>query len=147
MLVLTNILYPYPDDTKNKMSHLINAFAMLDIIDMAELMFADVGCYQKYETEYIVFFYFSLMVSALLTSFDYGLEQQSKGTKTMSDVILTGINMVFNDGFFFILRGITIHKESHAYFGIIFMLKEGLSFLIRLCMICTWCREGLYIYA
>ena len=141
MLVFTNILYPYPDDTKNKMSHLINAYSMLDIIDMAELMFGDVGCYQTYEKGFIVFFYFALLASAVLTSFDFGLEQQSKETNISGDAIMTAINMIFNDGFFLTLRAITIHKNGHAYFGIIFILKEALSFLIRFGMLITWCRE------
>ena len=131
------MVYPYPDDSDDKMNNLMNAFAMLDIIDMAELMFGDVGCFQTYETGYIVVFYIALLASAVLTTFYSGLEQQSKDDKTGVDSLITGLSLFFNDFLFLFLRAVTIHKENHAYFGVIFVTKEVLSLIIRGLMICN----------
>uniref|UniRef100_A0A7M6DQL3 Uncharacterized protein n=1 Tax=Clytia hemisphaerica TaxID=252671 RepID=A0A7M6DQL3_9CNID len=53
MLVITNMVYPYPEE--DKMNTLINGFAMLDIIDMAVLMFGDVGCFIDYGSVGLIF--------------------------------------------------------------------------------------------
>ena len=138
LLIITNITYPFPDDWDDKISKLRNAFAMLDVIDMAELMFGDVGCFQTYETGLKFLFYSALLISAILTSFYYGLEQQSKEEETSpGDTVVTLLNLLFNDGLFLVLRAVTIHKENHAYFGVIFVIKEALSFIIRCCMLCA----------
>ena len=137
LFIVTNIVYPYPDDKKDKMSNLKNAFAMLDIIDMAELIFGDIGCFQTYEKGYIVVFYITLLASAVLTTFYSGLEQRPKDKDdgTEIDAIFTGLNLFFNDFLFLFLRAVTIHKESHAYFGVIFLTKEVLSLIIRSLML------------
>ena len=135
------MVYPYPDDSDDKMNNLMNAFAMLDIIDMAELMFGDVGCFQTYETGYIVVFYIALLASAVLTTFYSGLEQQSENDKTKVDAMITSLSLFFNDLLFLFLRAVTIHKESHAYFGVIFITKEVLSSIIRGLMLFFWFRN------
>ena len=137
LLIITNITYPFPDDFKDMTSKLKKVFAMLDVIDMAELMFGDVGCFQTYETGFKFLFYFALLISAILTSFYYGLEQQSKQEETSpGDTIVTFLNLLFNDSLFLVLRAVTIYKESHAYFGVIFVVKEALSCIIRCWMLC-----------
>ena len=129
VLIFTNMIYPYPED-ENTMSTLSNAFAAFDIMDMAELMFGDVGCYQTYGAGGLFFFYLGLGVSIILTAFSYGLEQH-KEKHNKNDWYSTLMNMVFNDLLFFLLRVTTMVKQKHAYFGVIFATKELMSFISR----------------
>jgi len=131
------MIYPYPEDEDNTISTLSHGFAALDIIDMAELMFGDVGCYQTFGAAGMFFFYLGLGVSAILIAFSYGLEQQHKKKYSKWDRRSTFMNMVFNDLLFFALRVTTMTKRHHAYFGVLFATKELLSFVVRLFMFCT----------
>ena len=144
LLIFTNFTYPYPDDSDDKRAALVNAFSMLDLIDMAELMFGDIGCFQTYEFSLKFFFFVSLLMSALLTVFFYGLEQQSfnGAKKTKGDGVVTFFNLVFNDILFLILRCVTIDKEGHAYFGVIFIIKEAASCMIRTAMLYYHLKGG-----
>ena len=107
---------------------------MLDIIDMAELMFGDVGCYQINDTVGLVAFYMALLMSAFLTTSNSGLEQE-KDEYDLIDCLTTLFSLVFNDAMFFGLRLTTIIRTKHAYFGAIFLCKEILSSIIRACMV------------
>lgn len=131
------MIYPYPEDEGNTISTLSHGFAALDILDMAELMFGDVACYQTYGPAGLFFFYLALGVSAILIAFSYGLEQQQKEKHDKKDWWSTFMNMIFNDLLFFSLRVTTMIKQGHAYFGVIFASKELLSFFVRLFMLRT----------
>ena len=120
------------------MNTLINGFAMLDIIDMAELMFGDVGCFQNYGSVGKFFFYIALLISAFITTSYSGLEQQKeeKEDYKTADRVTTILSLVFNDLLFLCLRITTMAKEGHAYFGVIFVGKELMSTGIRLFLLC-----------
>jgi len=141
MLVITNMMYPYPKE--DKMNTLINGFAMLDIIDMAELMFGDVGCFIDYGSVGLFFFYTALLMSAFITTSYSGLEQQKGKEESYkkADRVTTFLSLVFNDLLFLFLRITTMAKEGHAYFGVIFVCKEVLSAGIRLFLLCIKSRE------
>ncbi|XP_066918759.1 uncharacterized protein [Clytia hemisphaerica] len=132
MLVITNMMYPYPDE--KEMSTLITGFSMLDIIDMAELMFGDVGCFQNYGSVWLFFFYTALLMSAFITTSYSGLEQE-KYYYDMADRVTTCLSLVFNDLLFWCLRITTMVKEGHAYFGVIFVGKESMSSILRIILL------------
>jgi len=141
VLIFTNILYPYPGKKHGIIASLTSAFALLDIIDMAELIFGDVGCFQSYGGHWLNFFYTALVISAILTSVSYGLEQQ-KDEYCEWDYVCTFFNMSFNDLAFFILRVATMTKQGHGYFGVIFAMKECVSFTLRAAMLCSKGRNS-----
>ena len=132
MLVITNMMYPYPDE--KEMSTLITGFSMLDIIDMAELMFGDVGCFQKYGKAGMFFFYLALLMSAFITTSYSGLEQE-KDYYDRADRVTTCLSLIFNDVLFLFLRITTMWKQGHAYFGVIFVGKESMSSIIRIILL------------
>jgi len=136
LLIITNMIYPYPEDLKTTRLTMMNGLAMLDFIDMAELIFADVGCYITFGTGWIVIFYVALIVSVILTAFSNGIELKDKKLVNQSSYIVTSLNMVFNDGLFFMLRIVTMSKTGHVYFGLIFVIKELGSFILRLILLC-----------
>jgi len=139
ILIFNNILYPYPGtDEDDTIKALSNGFVAMDVLDMTELIFADTGCFQGYGTNWLVFFYIALGVSAILIPFSaYGLEQQKEDT-TWKDITTTVLNMIFNDLFFFILRVMTMSKQGHMYTQSIFAIVEGISFIIRLSMLSSY---------
>ncbi|XP_066918739.1 uncharacterized protein [Clytia hemisphaerica] len=139
IMVGTKMLYPDPEGTE--LNNLINGFAMLDIIDMAELMFGDVVCFQNYEKGLLGVFYLALVVSALLTTFYSGLEQYQKGEYHWGDFWTTLLSLIFNDILFFALRVEKMRRERHGYFGMIFTCKEGMSCIIRFLLMFTFARN------
>ena len=135
-MVVSNMVYPFPECKHKAITSLIKGFALLDIIDMAELIFGDVGCFQSYGGHWLNFFYTALVLSAILTTSSYGLEQH-KDEYCGWDYLCTILNMGFNDLAFLILRVVTMTKQGHGYFGVIFVMKECGSFLLRGSMLCT----------
>jgi len=135
LLIITNMIYPYPKDLKTTRATIMNGLAMLDFIDMAELIFADIGCYLTFETGWRVVFYLALGVSVILTAFSNGIERKDKNINP-SDYIVTFLNMFFNDGLFFMLRIVTMAKTGHVYFGLIFVIKEFFSCIFRVLLLC-----------
>jgi len=114
----------------------MKGFGLLDIIDMAELIFGDVGCFQIDTSSWLVFFYVALVLSAILTTSSYGLEQQKDNNKHCKwDIVSTLFSLLFNDMFFFILRTRTMYTRGSAYFGVIFVIKEFFSFIVRILLI------------
>jgi len=81
IIVVTNMIYPFPEGKHKTITSLMKGFGLLDIIDMAELIFGDVGCFQIDTSSWLVFFYVALVLSAILTTSSYGLEQQKDNNK------------------------------------------------------------------
>ena len=131
------MLYPYHKDYKTKRSSLIHGLNMLDFIDMAELMFTDLGCFQTYSDAWLGFFYFSLGVTVILTAFSWGVEQKEKNDEVEGpDRTCTFLRMLFTDLSFFILRVYTMVQSKHVYFGLLFAMKEFFAFSFRLVLLC-----------
>jgi len=128
------MIYPFPEGKHKAITSLIKGFALLDIIDMAELIFGDVGCFQIDTSSWLSFFYVALVLSAILTTSSYGLEQHREKYDCPWDYLSTIFSLLFNDMFFFILRVRTMHKHGNVYFGVIFVIKECLSFIFRILM-------------
>ena len=131
-LIFSNLIYRETTDDDDDRQALYIAYSGLDIIDMAELIFADVGCYQTFGAGWMAFFYIGCLLSAFLIPFmEYGLEQSAKNGHSWKDKLATFLNLVFNDFFFLVLRINTMIQTSHAYFGVIFAIKEASSVFIR----------------
>ena len=127
------MLYPYPeseDKEESVSSALLIGLPALDIMDMADLIFSDVGCVQNYGTGWQVVFYTTLGICALLTSFYLGLELGEKDPVGI-DFLVTGLNWFFNDIMFLIIRCYVMYTQGHFYFGLNFVMKEALSIIIR----------------
>ena len=128
-LIFANLMYLQTTDDKDAL-HI--AYSGLDIIDMAELIFADVGCYQTFGAGWMAAFYIGCLLSAFLIPFmEYGLEQPAKRDYSRKDKLATFCNLLFNDVFFLVLRIVTMDKTHHVYFGVIFVIKEASSVIIR----------------
>ena len=122
-------------------SAFMKGFSTLDILDIAELTFGDFGCFQAYGTVWFIFFDLLLLVSVILTSFFYGVEQR-KRRHTHIDYIFTGLKIFFNDLSFLILRVVKMYKTGHPYVGIIFVTKEIFSMVTRIVLICCRNKDG-----
>ena len=133
MIILTNVLYPYPKQEKKSQMSLQNGLSMIDFLDMAELLFGVVGCYINYNALWVTFFFLSIGTSTILTAFTRGLEQPSLEDKDKCCIsaIVTLANLLFNDVCFCILRVAVMIMEGHVYFGLIFVIKEVLSASLR----------------
>ena len=112
---------------------MVNSFAMLDILDLAVLIFADAGCFQEYHTGWTIFYYTSLALAVLLMTFSYGFEQQKDFTDEFStvDMWFTLLNLVFKDMTFLILRSYKAYQQKHVYIDAIFMAKEISAIILR----------------
>ena len=111
---------------------LVNSFAMLDILDLAELMFADGGCFQTYHVGWLVTYYTALAISIMLMTFSYGLEQQKDQDNEASvDLIFTVLNLCFKDVLFLVLRSYKAYRMKHIYVDAIFMTKEISALIMR----------------
>ena len=135
ILIFCDVLYPrphdnYPNSTKIT---LVNTFVMLDILDLAQLMFADGGCFQTYGIGWVVAFYAALALSIILMTFSYGLEQQKDPKDYFSSIDLgfTILNLLFKDMLFLILRGYKVYRQNRAYIDVIFMTKEAGAIVLR----------------
>lgn len=115
-----------------------------DIIDMAELMFGDIGCFQTYGTAWLTVFYIALGISAFLIAFSsYGLEQESaNGKEGWADYCVTGSNLVFNDLLFLILRLKTMTTQKSFYIEWVFVIKEAMGVIARSGLLLTAFCEG-----
>ena len=136
IFIFCDVLYPRPIDNfssnSNKLT-IVNTFAMLDILDFAELTFADGGCFQTYHLGWTTLFYVSLAASIILMTFSYGLEHQKdlKDKFSTIDLVFTILNLVFNDLLFLILRGYKIYVQKRAYIDVIFISKEISAIILR----------------
>ena len=133
LLVINSMIYPYPEDQgkdKKISTSLLIGLSAFDIIDMAELSFSDVGCIQNYGAGWPVLFYLALGMSAIMTTFYWGLEQVEDEPKN-GDFVATLMNWVFNDVLFLVVRCKVMYVQGHAYFGLIFVIKESLSVVVR----------------
>lgn len=106
---------------------------MLDILDLAQLMFADGGCFQQYEIGWVIAFYAALALSIILMTFSYGLEQQKDPKDYFStiDLVFTVLNLLFKDMLFLVLRGYKVYRLKRAYIDVIFMTKESMAIVLR----------------
>ena len=136
-LIFSNLIYRETTDDDDDRQALYIAYSGLDIIDMAELIFADVGCYQTFGAGWMAAFYIGCLLSAFLIPFmEYGLEQPAKDGHSGRDILVTFFNLLFNDVFFLALRIVTMVQTNHAYFGLIFVIKEASSAIIRMKLLC-----------
>lgn len=143
LLIITNMFYPDPESTKTIRDMMLNGLNMLDFIDMADLMFTDIGCIQNFPTFWIVIFYLALGVSVILTAFPNGLEERKGDAEDFNncDTIITACRMFFNDFLFFGLRINTMVRTGRKYFGMNFVIKEVFSCVFRLVLICYRLRN------
>lgn len=135
IFIFCDVLYPRPSN-KYPNSHkisMVNSFAMLDILDLAVLIFADAGCFQGYHIGWTIFYYSSLAVAVLLMTFSYGLEHQKDFTDDFStiDMWFTILNVFFKDMTFLILRSYKAYRQNHVYIDAIFMAKEVSAIILR----------------
>ena len=141
-MIFSTVLYPYPKQEKKWELALQGGLAMMDFLDMAELLFGDIGCYVNYEGGWVGFFFTSIGVSTILTAVNKGLEQPKREDdeeKNGFDFIITLLRLVFNDIFFCILRLHVMLSMGHMYVGVIFLCKEILSAVIRIFMLIRFC--------
>lgn len=140
MMVISNILYPFPSAESGEWTRSVqNGLMTLDLLDMAELIFSDIGCYIGYDDGWLVVFFIAIGASAILATISRGLEQPTEDgeEKTGFDSAVTIFNMIFNDGLFCFLRLYVMFTEGHVYFGLIFVIKEICSFIFRLMLLCS----------
>ena len=136
MIIITNMMYPYPSEKKTWFKSLHISFDILDLIDLAELIFADFGCYTVYEENGAAFFFITTGLSVTLSTFTTGLERiDENDNPTFIDRITTISNMIVNDIFFLILR-LTVVSSNGKYIAPIFLTKEIISLLIRFKLLC-----------
>ena len=150
ILFLVNIIYPAGkecDGEENCRMGFRDAFrkgmAISEFIDMAELMFGDLGCFQNYGTAWLTIFYLALAVSAFLMSFTaYGLEQEKTKKDGWLDYCVTGSNLVFNDILFLILRCKTMTTQNTLdIVELVFVIREAMSAIVRSVLLLTTCCE------
>lgn len=136
ILIFCDILYPRPDDHSPRQlkTTFINTFAMLNLLDLAQLIFADAGCFQTYHVGWMIAFYTALAISVMLQTFSFGLEQKKTHQEEPrnKDLIFTVLNLCFTDILFLVLRSYKAYKMKHAYIDAIFMTKEISSIIMRL---------------
>ena len=127
------MLYPYPeseDEKESVSSALLIGMTAFGILDMADLIFSDVGCVQNYSTGWQVVYYTVLGMSAILPNFHVGLER-GEDNPEWHDFLITGLNWCFSDVMFLIIRCHVMYTQGHFYFGLIFVIKEVLSIFMR----------------
>ena len=145
MMVVTNVLYPFPKQEKKSKAALQSGLNMIDFLDMAELLFGVIGCYVNYSAGWVTAFFIGIGVSTILASFTKGLEQaknEINDKNTRCDALITLLNLLFNDVFFCVLRIYVMHKKGHVYFGLIFVIKEFLSAMFRACLLVDFFRSS-----
>lgn len=132
VLIINSMVYPYPKNTENFSTSLGIGFAAFDVLDLSELTFSDIGCILNYNGGWQTAFYLALGMSAIMTTFYCGLENlDDENNPKFSDFLSTAINWVFNDVLYLVVRSKVIHEQKHAYFTLIFMMKECLSVVLR----------------
>ena len=132
-LIINTMLYPYPEPEGKDdriSSALLIGMSAFDVLDMADLIFGDIGCVQNYGTGWQVVYYMVLGMCAILTNFYVGLEK-GKDYPKWYDFLMTGLNWCFNDVLFLIIRCHVMYTQGHFYFGLIFVIKEVLSIFMR----------------
>ena len=130
-LIISSMVYPYPR-REDFSTSLIIGFNAFDVLDLSELTFSDIGCIQNYNGGWQTAFYFALGMSAIMTTIYCGLENGDQDFKPdFKDFLATGVNWVFNDVLYIVIRSKVIYEQKHAYFTLIFMMKECLSVVIR----------------
>ena len=129
VLIINSMVYPFPKNT-GKLSAFIIGFSAIDVLDLAELTFSDIGCIQNYNGVWQTAFYLALGMSAIMTTIYCGLEQGEDDPK-ITDFIATAVSWIFNDVLYIVVRSKVIYEQKHAYFTLIFMMKECLSVVIR----------------
>lgn len=145
MMIISNIFYPFPSEEKRWKIMIQGGLAMLDFLDMGELIISDVGCIINYDARWICVFFVAIGVSTILLTTSLGLEHpsrlQDKEGKCFTDCIVTVLNMIFNDGLFFTIRIYVMVQEKHIYFGLIFVIKEFFAFFFRLALVIVYCKK------
>ena len=130
------MLYPFPKEV----SSFATGMAAFDTFDMAELLFDDAGCIQNENTAWKVTFYLAIGVSAILSSFYWGLEGlEYKNSPKGRDYVVTLLSLVFNDLLFLVLRCRVMHVQEEVYLNLLFPIKESLSMLCRIGLIFYHC--------
>ena len=116
---------------------------MLNLLDLAQLIFSNAGCFQTYHVGWVIAFYTALAISVMLQTFSYGLEQKKTHQEEPrnKDLIFTVLNLCFTDILFLVLRSYKAYKMKHAYIDAIFMTKEISSIIMRLML-----TLGVYCY-
>ena len=122
------------------MQSLQGGFNFLDLLDMSEMIIMDLGCIIMYGQTYVVFLFFSAAGASIMFTFNIGLEKEdSPGTARM-DQVATLLNAFFNDFCFMVLRVIVMVRQKHLYIGLLFIIKEVFSMILRIFMfICSLC--------
>ena len=116
--------------------------AAFDTLDMAELMFGDAGCIQDYGTGWQVIFYLALGMSAIMTTFYWGLEGLDKDDEPGTpDYIATVLGLIFNDVLFLIVRCKVMDVQHDTYLSLLFPIKESFSIFVRLGFIIYFSRN------
>ena len=145
ILIFCDILYPRPDNRfpNSRKTTFINTFAIINLLDLAQLIFADAGCFQTYHVGWMVAFYTALAISVILQTFSYGLEQKKthRQEPRNKDLVFTVLNLCFTDILFLVLRSYKAYRMKHAYIDAIFITKEISSLIMRLML-----TVGVYCY-
>ena len=77
MLVISHIVYPYPQrrmKTSEKIAVTLQFLEVFDIMDIVE----NITCFQTYSREWLALFYFSLAVSSIHLAFPISVTEEDE---------------------------------------------------------------------
>lgn len=134
ILVLTHLLYPFPNRHYKRGELYAIGIEFLNAFDIMDLV-ADIGCVQSYQTGWLVWFFIATGASTLLLAFPCGLEDRDDEDPKPLQRWTSILTLLFTDISFFILRSVVIHNEKSVQSGFNFLMKNLLAAVIRFVLI------------
>ena len=140
-MVLTYILYPYPDRKYERGEKAAIAIEFLNAFDIMDLV-ENIGCIQSYTVGWVRLFYIALAVSTILLAFPVGLTEDDEHDPQGYRIISSAMTLIFTDVLFCIIRGHVMIKEESVQSGFNFFLKNLLAAICRFILICKSRRSN-----
>lgn len=140
VLVVTYLLYPFPDRNYKHGEVFAVAIEFLNAFDIMDLVL-DIGCVQKYSAGWIVLFYIALGVSTVLLAFPVRLEEDDKDDPHALRILGSILTLVFTDIFFCTIRIAVMYHEKNLQTGFHFFMKNLLAAIVRPFLIVKGCKE------